>query len=151
MSLIISRVRPMVAVGCAVVLAACGSNVEDAESMAQAPTGSGAAAESAPSSGGPGAQEQADQDFPIPTPEGGERITDEWNGTTGHITVRYPADRYDEIVAFYDDYASDDGWRRQELGQGEPRSINYMNLMDGLNVSVDPPTGESMIVTLMVS
>lgn len=152
MSLIIVRLRMMVVVvGCAAFLASCGSNIDDTEAGAGATTGSDAAAESSPSGADAAAQEPGDQQFPIPTPDGGERITDGWNGTTGYITVRYPADRYDEIVAFYDDYARGDGWRRKELGQGEPRTINYMNLMDGLNVSVDPPTGDTLTVTLMVS
>lgn len=93
-------------------------------------------------------------EFPIPWPDGGEIITDEREGPTGFITIRYDEDQYETVVDFYDDYASGSGWNRSETGQGEVPTINYMNLAAGQNISVDPPNdqvSEAFIVTLTVS
>lgn len=105
---------------------------------------------------GNGEKESADGEFPIPWPEGGEIITDlrEEGDTIGSVTLRYDNDRYQEVVEFYDDYTDEDGWNRTEQGQGEVPGINYMNLMEGLNISVGPPNGQiadAFLVTLMVS
>lgn len=93
-------------------------------------------------------------EFPISRPDGGEVITEDWNGKTGQITLRYDNSRYETVVEFYDEYTSVNGWNRNEIGQGEVPTINYMNLTAGLNISIDPPNDQisgSFIVTLTVS
>lgn len=142
------------AVACAGGPLACGGGGENPGNALESAADTDAAAETsaaATGSAGSTAQEPAIPGFPIASPEGGEVITDGWDGTTGHITVQYPAARHDEVVAFYDEYTADDGWNRSEIGQGEVPSVNYMNLAEGQNITVGPPTGESMLVTLTAS
>lgn len=152
MSPIPFRLRAIIAVtGCAAVLAACGGATEDSEPPPLDTADRGGAAATPSSTPTADRQGTAAQEFPIPAPEGGEIITDEWDGTTGYITLRYPAERYDEVVGFYDDYASGSGWNRSEVGQGDVASVNQMNLMEGLNIAIDPPMGGTMVVTLTIS
>lgn len=77
-------------------------------------------------------------EFPISWPEGGEIMTEEWDGSTGFITLRYDNNQYETIIEFYDGYANGNGWNRSEIGQGEIPTVNYMNLAAGLNISGSP-------------
>lgn len=98
--------------------------------------------------------DQVNSEFIIPWPDGGEIITDEREGNRGQLTIRYENSAYESVVEFYEGYASGRGWNRSETGQGEVPTINYMNLADGQNISVDPPDDQipgAFIVTLMVS
>jgi hypothetical protein len=98
--------------------------------------------------------EQENDEFPISRPDGGEVITEDWNGNTGQVTLRYDNSRYEIVVEYYDNYTSGGGWNRNEIGQGEVPTINYMNLTAGLNISIDPPNDQIsgvFIVTLTVS
>lgn len=88
-------------------------------------------------------------DFPIPYPEGGEIITDKWNGHSGHRTVKYEADRHEEIITFYDDYASGSGWKRSEAGHGAALSVIYVNLASGYTIDVGPPEDQVMGAVLI--
>lgn len=106
------------------------------------------------SSGTAQEEKETSQGFPIPYPEEEKMITDEWNGSSGHITLRYDAGRYEEIVAFYDKYASGSDWNRTEAGKGEFPSVMYMNLGEGLTVDVGPPDDQvagAVLITLYVS
>lgn len=133
--------------GCVAIAAGCGGgDGEPARAAAEAEAGEAPQ----PAASAPDTRAAAD-DFPIPAPEGGEVITDQWDGTTGHITLRYPAGRYEAIVRFYDGYADGTGWNRTEVGRGDVPTVNLMNLMDGLNIAIDPPSGDHLIVTLTVS
>lgn len=93
-------------------------------------------------------------DFPIPYPEGGEVITDEWDGKSGHRTVKYEADRHTELIDFYDDYASGSGWNRSESGMGEVPSVIYLHLTKGYTIDVGPPDDQitdATVITLYVA
>lgn len=130
---------------------ACGAGTEESDRPPLGTADSAGAAVTTPSTSAAEPHRGTDGEFPIPTPHGGVVITDEWSGSTGHVTLRYPANRYDEIVAFYDDYASGSGWNRSEIGQGPVPSVNQMNLMRGWNIAIDPPIGDHLVVTLTVS
>lgn len=88
-------------------------------------------------------------DFPIPYPEGGEVITDEWDGKAGHRTVKYKADRHSELIGFYDDYASGSGWKRSESGKGEVLSVIYLHLMKGYTIDLGSPSDQIQGATLI--
>jgi hypothetical protein len=80
--------------------------------------------------------------FPIPYPEKGELITDNWDSQTGNITLEYESRRYEEVIGFYDNYTSGDSWKRSGNGQGERSSITYINLGTGQTISIGPPNGQ---------
>jgi|SRR5690554_1937673 hypothetical protein len=93
-------------------------------------------------------------DFPIPYPEGGEVITDEWDGVAGHRTVKYPAERHQEMITFYDDYSSGSHWSRTETGAGETLSVIYLNIEKGYTIDLAPPgdqVAEAVVITLYVA
>lgn len=95
--------------------------------------------------------EPKNTEFTIPWPEGGDIITENWDDTSGHITVQYDNSQYETVVDFYDDYTSGGGWNRSEIGQGNVPTINYMNLGAGKDVSIDPPNDQisgAFLVTL---
>ena len=99
-------------------------------------------------------KETENGDFPIPYPEGGEVITDKWDGQSGHRTIKYSDDRHAEILSFYDDYASDSGWNRTETGSGSEQSVIYLNLQKGYTIDVGPPSdhiAEAVVITLWVA
>ncbi|RQP17343.1 MAG: hypothetical protein EAS52_09035 [Parapedobacter sp.] len=90
------------------------------------------------------------EEFPIPYPDGGDVITDKWDGKTGHRTVKYKADRHSELIGFYDDYASGNGWKRSESGQG----VIYLHLNKGYTIDVGPPEDhvkDATLITLYVA
>lgn len=126
---------------CVAALAACeGGNEDSAAAVAQAPVQF------------PADTAAAARKFPIPFPENGTIMTDARAGGSGHVTIRYPAERYGAIVTFYDSYTGESGgWNRSEAGQGDVPSINYMNLGQGWNITVDPPTREWILITLTAS
>ncbi|MFB5945917.1 hypothetical protein [Albibacterium profundi] len=93
-------------------------------------------------------------EFPIPYPEGGEVITDKWDGKSGHRTVKYTADRHSELIDFYDDYTSGSGWKRSEAGSGFIPSAIYLNLTKGYTIDVGSPedqVSEAVLITLYVA
>ncbi len=124
------------------VLAACGGDDsgdsdsdEDSNQSSQDGTGSdnggnsdgdgNGASSGGDSSGvdGTGFPQGADEDFPIPVPEGWEidvyaELAEEGVTLTGGVQVYYPQDEFDEIVAFYDEWYDNvpdpDQWARSE-------------------------------------
>jgi len=93
-------------------------------------------------------------EFPIPYPEGGELITDAWDGTLGHRTVQYEADRHEALIAFYDDYSGGIPWTRSEAGSGSELSVIYVNLEKGHTIDLGPPEDQipgAVLLTLYVS
>lgn len=94
------------------------------------------------------------REFPIPYLEGGEVITDEWDGKTGYRTVKYTADRHSDLIDFYDDYTSGNGWKRSEAGTGSIPSAIYLNLTKGYTIDVGSPedqVSEAVLITLYVA
>ena len=92
--------------------------------------------------------------FPIPYPEGGALITDAWDGTLGHRTVQYGADRHESLISFYDDYANEIHLNRIEAGSGTELSVIYVNLEKGHTIDLGPPGDQipdAVLLTLYVS
>ncbi|TDS55289.1 hypothetical protein [Myroides indicus] len=101
-----------------------------------------------------GNQEQTNGGFPIPYPDGGEVITDTWDGISGHRTVKYPDEKHQELISFYNDYASGSGWKRTEAGQGEVVSFIYLNLEKGYTIDLGYPSdqvADAVLLTLYVA
>lgn len=99
-------------------------------------------------------EEARDGEFPIPYPEGGEVITDEWDGVSGHRTIKYEATRHGEILSFYDDYASGSIWKRSESGSGSVPTAIYLNLTKGYTIDVGPPedqVSDAVLIALYVA
>lgn len=93
-------------------------------------------------------------EFPIPYPDDGVLITDAWDGTVGHRTVQYEADRHGALIAFYDDYADGVHWNRTEAGSGTEPSVIYINLDQGHTIDLGPPGDQipdAVLLTLYVS
>ncbi len=93
-------------------------------------------------------------EFPIPYPDDGELITDAWDGTVGHRTVQYEADRHEALITFYDDYANGATWNRIEAGSGIELSVIYVNLDKGHTIDLGPPGDQipdAVLLTLYVS
>jgi hypothetical protein len=86
-------------------------------------------------------------DFAIPAPEGGAvaRIPGGPQATVYVIT--YPSDRFDELVAYYDEWTSDepDDYERREGGSG---SMTWQLARPGLSriiVVLAPNAGEDVV------
>lgn len=91
--------------------------------------------------GTPGAEE-----FPIPIPPGGEVIAaGEAAGVFG-ANVVYPADRYDDVVAFYDGWASGEAWE-QAIPEGEPPGMIYLNVDEARTITIYLE-GDQLVVNL---
>lgn len=81
---------------------------------------------------GSGAEVPAD--FPLPVPDGGEVLfsMDNTDGTA--VTVQYDADRFDELVATYDDFfAGQSEVQRSEISQ--PRQVSWITANGLVSVS----------------
>lgn len=118
----------VVAVGvlAALSLSACGG--DDAASPDTDPPATDVAADSGASdaadNGGPVASgdsstDTAEDDFPIPRPDGLvlDALADSGIASPGQRQLYYLADDFDRVVAFYDDWtAGDDAWTRTESG-----------------------------------
>lgn|SRR5690554_4986769 len=92
--------------------------------------------------------------FPIPYPEDGEIITDKWDGNSGYRTIQYNNERHDELLSFYDNYASGRGWKLTETGSGSELSAIYINLHKGYTIDISPPSDQIVgvvVITLWVT
>jgi hypothetical protein len=114
--------KPRIALACLVVLVTvatgCGGSGEDVASTA--PSSDGSQTGDAGSAGGSGLPDSAADDIPVDVPDGWEidllgeiGMTD----TTG-VQLLYPADDFDRVVGFYDDWteSQDEEYIRTEDG-----------------------------------
>jgi hypothetical protein len=86
-------------------------------------------------------------DFAIPAPGGGGVARIPGGGQATVYLITYPSDRFDELVAYYDDWTSDDpdDYERREGGSG---SITWQLARPGLSriiVVLAPNAGEDVI------
>jgi len=101
-----------------------------------------------------GNQEKTNGDFPIPYPDEGEVITDTWDTISGHRSVKYPDEKHEDLIGFYNDYASGSGWKRTETGQGKTASFIYLNLKKGYTIDLGYPNdhmANAVLITLYVA
>lgn len=91
--------------------------------------------------------------FPIPVPDGGEVMStfssETEEGTSYSVTISYPADRYEELASFYEDWIDGqaDDVQKSETS-GEFTSSSFYSATADVNISVTT-ADEEAIVTLI--
>ena len=92
-------------------------------------------------------------DFPVPFPDGGEVVSvitnDTPNGPSGSVSVDYPADSYDMVKAFYDDYFAGQDITRNEI-TGDGALLMYTGQGSSTLFVGVTPSSDSVSVTVSV-
>lgn len=128
------------------LLAGCGDDDADqGDASTTSTTADDASGSGGDATGGPGSDGAASlDDFPIPGPPDAEPQVDNTQDGVRAVTFVLPDDRFDEIVAFYDDWvaSSDDDYQRTEAeaggvswigstADGAPRQIQVSSVSGG--------------------
>ena len=123
-------------------------DTSDADDPSDGDDSSGADDDSDDSSEPTDSGDSTDSGLPIPLPAGGEVTL----STASDRIVEYPADQFDSLVAFYDDWTSNEAedYVREELANG---TITWDNQADAIEntrgIIVAPDVGGKASVTLV--